>query len=152
MKAVIALGANLGDPRKQISLAIDAIRDIMRVDAVSSLIETEPVGVTDPQPNYVNAVLIGDATEKPETLMRSLLEIETSLGRARSFPNAARTIDIDLIDYGGYLIESDGLVLPHPRAFARKFVLEPWYEIDPDGVLTGYGPISSLLSRLNSTK
>lgn len=149
MKVVIALGANLGDPRRQISLAIDAIRDIMRIDRVSSLLETEPFGVPDHQPNYINAALVGDSDQKPLDLMRSLLEIENRLGRARSFPNAARTIDIDLIDYGGFYLESDELVLPHPRAHQRRFVLEPWYEIEPDGVLPGYGSIGALLSQLN---
>ena len=61
MKVVIALGANLGDPRKQVSLAIDEIRDLIQITAVSSLYETEPVGVPDNQPNYINAVLIGES-------------------------------------------------------------------------------------------
>lgn len=149
MKVVISLGANLGDPRRQISLAIDSLREIMKVISVSTLIETEPFGVSDNQPNYINAVLIGESDSKPTDLMRALLEIENELGRVRSLPNAARTIDIDLIDFGGYFLDSDELVLPHPRAHERRFVLEPWCEIDPDGVLAGRGPIRELLSGLN---
>ncbi|NBO64327.1 MAG: 2-amino-4-hydroxy-6-hydroxymethyldihydropteridine diphosphokinase [Acidobacteria bacterium] len=71
------------------------------------------------------------------------------LGRERTFANAARTIDLDLIDYGGYVMESDDLTLPHPRAHLRRFVLEPWYEIEPDGILPGKGPIRELLAALN---
>jgi 2-amino-4-hydroxy-6-hydroxymethyldihydropteridine diphosphokinase len=150
MKAVIALGANLGDPRRQISEAIDQIRDHITIKKVSSLIETEPVGVADKQPNYINAVIIGESELKPLDLMNLLLDIENQLGRYRSFPNAPRTIDIDIIDYGGLFIESAELVLPHPRANERQFVLSPWFEIDPDGVLAGHGPIRQLLAELET--
>jgi 2-amino-4-hydroxy-6-hydroxymethyldihydropteridine diphosphokinase len=145
MKAVIALGANLGDPHRQISEAINQIRDVIEVKAVSKLIETEPVGVADKQPNYINAVLIGESELKPLDLMRALLDIENKLGRFRSFPNAARTIDIDIIDYGSLFMESAELTLPHPRAHQRRFVLAPWFEIDPTGTLAGHGPIAQLL-------
>ena len=60
-----------------------------------------------------------------------------------------RSIDLDLIDYGGYFLESDVLILPHPRAHLRRFVLEPWLEIEPDGILPGKGPIKELLAALN---
>lgn len=148
MKVVIALGANLGDPRKQISLAIDSLRDIMKVVAVSPLYETEPVGVPDQQPNYINAVVVGECDLKPGDLMKALLSIEADLGRQRTFPKAARTIDLDLIDYGGYFLESDALTLPHPRAHLRHFVLEPWFAIDPGAVLPGRGPIREVLASL----
>jgi len=149
MKVVIALGANLGDPRKQISLAIDAIRDYVTVKKVSQLYETAPFKVNDDQPNYINAVLIGDTELQPKELIKELLKIEAKLGRQRAFPKAARTIDLDIIDYEGFFLESDELTLPHPRAFERKFVLEPWLEIDPGAELPGYGPVSELLAALN---
>jgi len=149
MKVVIALGANLGDPRKQISLAIDAIRDYVTVRKVSQLYETAPFKVNDNQPNYINAVLIGDTELQPKELIKELLKIEAKLGRQRAFPKAARTIDLDIIDYEGFFLESDELTLPHPRAFERKFVLEPWLEIDPGAELPGYGPVSELLAALN---
>ena len=149
MKAVVALGANLGEPRKQVAFAIELIKDLMNVVATSSFYETEPVGVPDQQPNYINAILIGQSDLKPVDLMKALLTVETKLGRERSFQNAARTIDIDLIDYGGYFMESELLTLPHPRAHERRFVLEPWLEIDPTGVLAGKGAISELLAGLN---
>lgn len=149
MKVVIALGANLGEPRKQVSLAIDAIRDILKIRSVSSLHETEPFGVPDSQPNYVNAVLIGESEAKPLDLMNELLKIESDLGRIRSFQNAARIIDIDIIDFGGLFMASESLTLPHPRAHERRFVLAPWLEIDPSAVLPGRGAVSELLAALN---
>ena len=148
MKVVIALGAHLGNSRKQISLAIDAIRDIVNVEKVSSLYETAPFKVSYEQPNYINAVLLGDTELQPKELIKELLSIESKLGRQRSIPKAARTIDIDIIDYEGFFLESEELTLPHPRAHERKFVLEPWAEIDPDAELLGYGPIKELLAAL----
>jgi len=148
MKAVIALGANLGEPRSQVSSAVDAIREIMKVIAVSSLYETEPFGVPDAQPNYINAVLIGDTEHKPLDLMKALLDLENELGRTRSFQNAARIIDIDIIDLGGLFMESEALTLPHPRAHERRFVLEPWLEIDPEAHLPGRGTVNELLAAL----
>jgi 2-amino-4-hydroxy-6-hydroxymethyldihydropteridine diphosphokinase len=150
MKSVIALGANLGDPKRQISEAIDQIRDQIKVKSVSKLIETEPVGVADKQPNYINAVLIGESELRPLDLMKVLSDIENKMGRFRSFPNAARTIDIDIIDYGGLFMESPELTLPHPRAHLRRFVLAPWLEIEPDGELSGHGPIRQLLANLEA--
>ncbi len=81
--------------------------------------------------------------------MKELLAIEAKLGRQRAFPKAARTIDLDIIDYEGLKLDSDQLTLPHPRAFERKFVLEPWAEIDPTAELPGFGPVRELLAALN---
>jgi 2-amino-4-hydroxy-6-hydroxymethyldihydropteridine diphosphokinase len=149
MKVVLALGANLGDPRKQISLAIDAIRDLVKVEKVSSLYETAPFNVNDAQPNYINAVLVGETELQPKELIKELLAIEAKLGRQRTLPKAARTIDIDIVDYEGFFLESDELTLPHPRAHERRFVLEPWVEIEPDAVLREHGPIKELLAALD---
>ena len=148
MKVVIALGANLGEPRAQVARAIEEIKKLLNVITVSSLYETAPFGVPDSQPNYINAVLIGETDKKPMDLMNALLEVENSLGRTRSFQNAARLIDIDIIDLGGLFMESESLTLPHPRAHERRFVLEPWLEIDPSAHLPGRGPISELLAAL----
>jgi 2-amino-4-hydroxy-6-hydroxymethyldihydropteridine diphosphokinase len=149
MKVVLALGANLGDPRKQISLAINAIRDLVKVEKVSSLYETAPFKVNDAQPNYINAVLIGETELQPKELIKELLAIEAKLGRQRTLPKAARTIDIDIVDYEGFFLESDELTLPHPRAHERRFVLEPWVEIEPNAVLREHGPIKELLAALD---
>jgi 2-amino-4-hydroxy-6-hydroxymethyldihydropteridine diphosphokinase len=120
----------------------------MKVEKVSSLYETAPFKVSDQQPNYINAVLLGDTELQPKELIKELLSIESKLGRQRSIPKAARTIDIDIIDYEGFFLKSDELTLPHPRAHERKFVLEPWAEIDPDAELLGHGPIKELLAAL----
>ena len=148
MKAVIALGANLGDPRTQLASAIAEIENLLKVTAVSSFYETAPFGVPDSQPNYINAVLIGETEKKPLDLMNALLEIESALGRTRSFQNAARLIDIDIIDLDGLFMESASLTLPHPRAHERRFVLEPWLEIEPSAHLPGRGSVSELLAAL----
>lgn len=148
MKVVIALGANLGDPRQQITDAIAKIGKIVEVKKISSLYETAPFKVIDEQPNYINAVLVGETELQPKELIKELLVIEAKLGRQRSFQNAARTIDIDIIDYEGFFMESAELTLPHPRAFERRFVLEPWAEIEPDAVLREHGPIKELLAAL----
>ncbi len=137
------------DPRKQISLAIDAIRDLVKVEKVSSLYETAPFKVNDDQPNYINAVLVGETELQPKELIKELLAIEAKLGRQRTLPKAARTIDIDIVDYEGFFLESDELTLPHPRAHERRFVLEPWVEIEPDAVLREHGPIKELLAALD---
>ena len=148
MKVVIALGANLGNPKQQIQDAIAKIGEVVKIAKISSLYETTPFQVKDKQPNYINAVLIGDTDLQPKELIHKLLEIEAQLGRERSFQNAARTIDIDIIDYEGFFMESDELTLPHPRAHERRFVLEPWAEIEPDAVLREHGPIKELLAAL----
>ena len=149
MKAVIALGANLGEPRSQVTRAIEEIGNLLKVNAVSSLYETAPFGVPDTQPNYINAVLIAETDYRPLDLMKVLLEVENALGRTRSFQNAARLIDIDIIDLGGLFMESESLTLPHPRAHERRFVLEPWLEIDPTAHLPGRGLVSELLAALS---
>ena len=148
MRVVLALGANLGNPKQQIADAIAMIGEIVKIAKTSSLYETVPFQVKDQQPNYINAVLIGDTELQPKELIHKLLDIEAQLGRERSFQNAARTIDIDIIDYEGFFLESDELTLPHPRAHERRFVLEPWAEIDPDAVLREHGPIKELLAAL----
>jgi 2-amino-4-hydroxy-6-hydroxymethyldihydropteridine diphosphokinase len=80
--------------------------------------------------------------------MKELLDIEERLGRKRSTVNAARSIDLDIIDYQGIVINSKNLTLPHPRAYERGFVLQPWLEIDPEAQLTGFGAVKELLAAL----
>ena len=149
MRVVIALGANLGEPRAQLEEAIEALRKIIKIEAVSSFYETKPFKVNEEQPNYINAVLIGETNLEAEQLMKELLAIEERIGRKRSTINAARLIDLDIIDYQGMVINSENLTLPHPRAFEREFVLRPWIEIDPEAHLTGFGAVKELLAALN---
>lgn len=147
MKAVVALGANIGDPREQMDLAIALLREATEVNAISSYYLTKPVGGPQ-QPDYLNAVCILES-ELPATDLLALLHgIEKSMGRERNEKWGPRTIDLDLIQYGSLLSSADELQLPHPRAHERRFVLEPWCEIEPDAVLLTHGKISDLLAQL----
>ena len=147
MKAVIALGSNLGDRELNIDSAVAEIAKIIEVTHLSTNHETDPVGGPD-QPKYLNAVLIAESLLTPEELLKALLAIESRLGRVREIHWGPRTIDLDLIIVDNEKIHSPDLVLPHPRAHERRFVLEPWAEIDPDAVLPGHGRIEEILLRI----
>ncbi len=147
MKAVVALGANLENPREAVDLAIALLNAATEVKKVSSMYETEPVGGPE-QDNYINAVCIIESDLAAIDLLALLHGIEKSMGRVRIEKWGPRVIDLDLIQYGNILSKSEELELPHPRAFERKFVLEPWHEIEPDALLLTHGPISQLLEEL----
>lgn len=147
MKVVIALGSNLGNSSETLNNAIAQINEFCEVEKISSFFETEPIGGPK-QPNYLNAVIIGRSNLTPEELLMKSREIENNLGRVREIHWGPRTIDIDLISVGDFQLDSKDLTLPHPRAHERKFVLEPWFEIDPDGELIGRGKIAQLLAAL----
>jgi 2-amino-4-hydroxy-6-hydroxymethyldihydropteridine diphosphokinase len=148
MKAVVALGANIGNPKEQMDLAIAMLREATEVTAVSTYYSTKPVGGPE-QPDYLNAVCILES-ELPALDLLSLLHgIEKSLGRERIEKWGPRTIDLDLIQYGPLLSKAEELVLPHPRAHERRFVLEPWHEIEPDALLLTHGKITELLAQLS---
>ena len=147
MKAVVALGANLENPREAVQLAIALLEEATQVISISSLYETEPVGGPT-QNNYINAVCIIDSDLPALDFLALLHGIEKSMGRIRIEKWGPRIIDLDLIQYGNILSNSEELELPHPRAFERKFVLEPWYEIEPDAILLTHGGILQLLKEL----
>ena len=147
MKAVVELGANIGNPREQIDLAIALLREATEVRAVSSYFVTKPVGGPE-QPDYLNAVCILESELPALDLLAVLQGIEKSLGRERDVRWGPRTIDLDLIQYGSLLSAAAELELPHPRAHERRFVLEPWCEIEPDAILLTHGKISELLAQL----
>jgi 2-amino-4-hydroxy-6-hydroxymethyldihydropteridine diphosphokinase len=148
MKVVIALGSNLGDRAANIEGAISKISDFCKVKEVSKLFETSPIGGPE-QPDYLNAILVGECELDPHELLVKCLEIENRFGRTREVRWGARTLDIDLILVGDIEVISENLTLPHPLAHTRKFVLEPWHSIDPTAVIPGHGPISQLLAALN---
>lgn len=128
---LLGLGANVGDPLAQLSEAVDRIGRVVEVERFSGVHRTEPVGFTD-QPDFLNLVVVGRADLPPGDLMRALLAIERELGRERSFRNAPRVIDIDLLAYGEHVVATEDLVLPHPRMHERAFVLVPLLEVAPD--------------------
>ena len=147
MKAVIALGANIGNPQENLDLAIALLREATNVQLVSSYYITEPVGGPE-QPDYINAVCIIDSELPAMDLLSLLHGIEKSLGRERIEHWGPRTIDLDLIQYGGLLSKAEELMLPHPRAHERRFVLQPWFEIEPDAILLTHGSVQELLEQL----
>jgi 2-amino-4-hydroxy-6-hydroxymethyldihydropteridine diphosphokinase len=148
-RAFVALGSNLDHPAKQIRAAFAALAALSdtRVLQVSSLYRTAPVGFLD-QPDFINAVAELDTMLAPRVLLQGLLEIESDFGRARSFPNAPRTLDLDLLWYQGESSTDTQLTLPHPRMHQRAFVLVPLSEIAPDLVLES-GRVLSLLGALD---
>jgi 2-amino-4-hydroxy-6-hydroxymethyldihydropteridine diphosphokinase len=147
MRAVIALGSNLGNRELNIDSAIAELAKIIEITHLSTNHETDPVGGPE-QPKYLNAVLIAETQLDPHELLISMLEIENKLGRKREIHWGPRTIDLDLIVVGDEVVVSDVLVLPHPRSHERKFVLEPWLEIDPTAQIPGLGLVESILQRI----
>ena len=133
---LIGLGGNLdsprwGAPRETLTAALAALEaEGIAITARSGWYRSEPVPPSD-QPWYVNAVAAMETGLDAHALLALMQRIETRLGRVRSVPNAARTVDLDLLDYRGERIETADLVLPHPRLSRRRFVLEPLAEIAP---------------------
>lgn len=139
---VIALGSNLGESRE---ILRDALIDLdltgdLTIERVSRLVETDPVGGPE-QPAYLNAVALATTSLAPHTLLRHLHDVELAHGRTRELRWGARTLDLDLVQYGDPVLDTDirldspGLTLPHPRAHERAFVLSPWAQADPEARL-----------------
>jgi 2-amino-4-hydroxy-6-hydroxymethyldihydropteridine diphosphokinase len=149
--AYIGLGANLGERERTISRALAAIDEVADTSLlhVSTLRETDPVGIAD-QPRFLNGAAMVGTTASARVLLDSLLDLERRLGRDRSAspPGGPRTIDLDLLLYGDETIDAPGLQVPHPRLHERRFVLEPLAELNPDLVIPGRGRVSTLLAEL----
>ena len=145
MKAVVSLGANIGDPKANLDLAVALLREATDVIAVSGYLQTKPIGGPE-QPDYLNAVAIVESELPAKDLLAVLNGIETAMGRTREIHWGPRVIDLDLIQYGGLLVHDEKLTLPHPRAHERRFVLAPWFEIEPEAILLTHGRISDLLN------
>jgi dihydroneopterin aldolase/2-amino-4-hydroxy-6-hydroxymethyldihydropteridine diphosphokinase len=143
---VIALGSNLGESGETLHDAAVALFGLIDIDAVSPLVETDPVGGPD-QPAYLNAVVTGTTSLAPRALLRFLHDIERAHGRTRDVRWGPRTLDLDLIQYGDPAFNTDvqmddpALTLPHPRAHERAFVLVPWVEADPEATLRVGGEV-----------
>ena len=153
-RAVVAMGANLGDRAGTIVAAMELLgkTDGVAVVAVSSLVETvaiRPDGPDDTHPNYLNGVALVDTTLSAPALLAVLHDIENEFGRTRTELWGDRTLDLDLIVFGD-LVEDGNLVVPHPRAHERAFVLGPWLGLDPDAVFPGRGPVRDLLDAVTS--
>ena len=148
--AWVGIGANLGDAVESVEAAIHALgqQGHCRIAARSSLYRTAPVGCDD-QPDYINAVVSLETSLGPQLLLETLLALEKRFGRVRSFRNAPRTLDLDLLMYADLVIDKHGICLPHPRMHERAFVLEPLHEIAPDLVVPGKGPVSELRTMIS---
>ena len=146
--AVIALGSNLDDPEAHVRCGFAEIAELADtwVTARSPLYRTEPVGYAD-QPAFVNACARVDTRLAPRALLDGLLAIERRHGRVRDIPNGPRTLDLDIVLYGGATIEEPGLSVPHPRAHERAFVLAPLVDVWPEAVIPGHGSARALLER-----
>jgi 2-amino-4-hydroxy-6-hydroxymethyldihydropteridine diphosphokinase len=133
MKAVVALGSNLGDRFDYLQKAVNEINLLKEIEVlkISSVYETLPVGGPE-QGNYLNAVITLNTRFEAEELLQRLLLIELGLGRQREIAWGPRTIDLDLIWFEDQTINLENLILPHPRAHERCFVIKPWLEIEPD--------------------
>jgi 2-amino-4-hydroxy-6-hydroxymethyldihydropteridine diphosphokinase len=147
-RAFVGVGANLGDAAAQVRAAIGALAALpgTRLVAASSLYRTAPLGYAD-QPDFVNAAVLLETALAPRALLEALQAVEARSGRARSFKDAPRVLDLDLLLYGEEALDEPDLVVPHPRLHGRAFALAPIVEIDRDAVIPGRGPAKEWLAR-----
>ncbi len=149
--AYLALGANLGNRRRALRTAAARVRQMpgTNVTAFSCLYETAPVGGPAGQRDYLNAMLKIATCQSPHALLGECLRIERELGRQRSVPNAPRVIDLDILLYDELFLDTDDLVIPHPRLHTRRFVLQPLADLAAGLSHPGLGlTIRELLDRL----
>lgn len=150
-RSVLSLGSNLGERLASLQGALASLADTPEVwvTAVSPVYETEPVEAPGDSENFFNAIVLIDTTLSARTLLDRVLAIESALGRERTgTPGEPRTLDMDLIVVGDRRAHEPDLVLPHPKAHERGFVLAPWYDLEPDAELPGHGPIAELLEKV----
>ena len=131
--AFVALGSNLGDRAENLKAAVVSLRELSDVRAISPIYETAPVGFLA-QPDFLNAVALLETALAPDELLDALLRIERNQGRDRqhAIPKGPRTLDLDLLDYNGRVLETPRLTLPHPELQNRAFVLRPLLDLAPD--------------------
>lgn len=149
VRAVLAIGGNLGKRRKTIRSALKALAVTPGIKNVicSPLVESAAVTANGPdetKPNFLNGVVQINTTLKPKELLREIHRIETEHGRIRLERWGSRTLDIDIITYADLLKADEDLTIPHPRAFERAFVMVPWAMLEPDAVLPGHGSVREL--------
>ena len=131
VRVYLGLGANLGDREAGIGSAMLALGNLMVLDGASSLYETEPWGYKE-QPSFLNGVCTGVTLLDPRSLLEGVKAIEEELGRQPSFRYGPRRIDVDILLYGGQIVDEEDLKIPHPGIAERAFVLVPLMELAPD--------------------
>lgn len=130
-KAYLGLGGNVGDTKKYFARALEKLKNLGTIEAVSSFYKTEPVGIIN-QPRFLNAALVLETSLSPQELIVAIKNIEKELGRTPSVRNGPREIDIDILLYDDIVTQTDTLTIPHPRMHERAFVLVPLSEIAPE--------------------
>jgi len=150
--AYIGLGANLGDARATLAAAFNALEALPESELVqrSSLYRSAPIDSSGP--DYLNAVVRLRTALGAHELLAQLQSIERSHGRERPYRNAPRTLDLDVLLYGEQTVHTATLVVPHPRAHERAFVLAPLAELAPQLVIPGHGAVAALLSGLGAQR
>ncbi len=152
-RSVLALGSNLGERLASLQGAVDSLADTPEVwvTAVSPVYETRPVDAPEGSKDFLNAVVLIDTTLSARTLLDRALAIEDAFGRERTSERGSpRTLDVDLIVVGDRRANDEDLVLPHPKAHERAFVLAPWVDVEPDADFPDFGPVSELLAKTGS--
>ena len=152
-RCVLSIGSNLGDRLAKLQGAVDSLADTpdVAVTAVSSVYETQPVDAPDGSGPFLNAVVLLDTTLPARVLLDRAKAVETAFGRERTgVVNAPRTLDVDLIVVGDRHADDEDLVLPHPRAHQRAFVLLPWAELEPEAELPGIGSVAELAEKVGT--
>lgn len=147
-RVALGLGANLGDRVAALQRAVDLLAPRLAGAVVSSVYETAPVG-GPAQPDYANAVLVGDSDAEPREVLAWAQEAERAAHRTREVRWGPRTLDVDVLAVGDVVSENPGLTLPHPRAHERAFVLVPWAEADPGAVLPDGRSVAALAAALD---
>lgn len=149
VRCVLALGSNLGDREETIAKAVADLDSVsgMTVERVSPFYETpaiKPHGVDPDAPRYLNGVVIVHTQLTPHALLDAINAIERAHGRVRGQSVwDDRSLDIDIITYGDRELLDASLMIPHPRAWQRAFVLQPWLDIEPEAVIPGYGSVAA---------
>jgi 2-amino-4-hydroxy-6-hydroxymethyldihydropteridine diphosphokinase len=149
-RAVLALGSNLGDRLAMLQAAVDAVSAIGTVVAVSPVYETDPVGGPE-QDDFLNAVVVAETSASPRALLQLGHQIEAAQHRVRREHWGPRTLDVDVIAVGDIVVAEHDLVVPHPRAHERAFVLVPWAAADAAATLPGHGRVDVLLEGLDAS-
>jgi 2-amino-4-hydroxy-6-hydroxymethyldihydropteridine diphosphokinase len=150
-RCVLAIGSNLGDRLGSLQGAVNSLADTPEVwlTAVSPIYETEPVDAPEDSRNFLNAVILMDTTLSARTLLDRAQAIEDAFGRERTdVRGEPRTLDVDLIVVGDRRANDEDMVLPHPQAHERAFVLAPWHDVEPDAELPDFGPVAKLLEQV----
>lgn len=152
-RVVLSLGSNLGDRLENLQEAIDTLFDAPGLEfvALSPVYETAPYGGPEgdipEQDDFLNVILAADTRLAPRTLLERVLNIENSMQRVREVRWGPRTLDIDIVMFGNVTLDEPDLVLPHPRAHERAFVLVPWADLEPDVLLPGHGKVADLAAK-----